>query len=683
MTLLIPLGLLGLLGVVALIIIYLIKPNYQQRFISSTYIWKLSLKYKKKRIPISKFRNLLLILCQILILTSLALILAKPAIVLRERSGANEVIAIIDSSASMRAENDAGVKRFERAVEKVKTLAAETVANKGIVSVLMTPSQKVATEEQSLLTNSVPSYDFVLLQEGNLDNINDKMDEVVDGNTECSYGNASIDDAINKCDDIIKDNPNVKIYLYTDKDYDYPPSTVTVVNVADTEEWNAAILDATAETEDNTYVFTVDLAVYGNRDENVDLKIEIYGANKTSSDPDGVDKEYNVSVECFAGIPVTVVFRYEDSEYFNDKETENIKIVPLGDHERVFSFESAEISIDVEDSFRTDDYFSIYGEEKDKIKVLYASPMRNSFVSSIMDLMKYRNTDNWDVQYDAPSLSADDDNKYQESINEYITADIYDLYIFEHIMPKTMPKNGVVFLINPDRAPQGAEFMVNGDFTVPGKQSLPLASETENHPLMKNVNPESITVSKYMRITNLGGGYDVLASCDGNPVLFARNEGELQTVVMGFSEHYSNISITLNFPMLFLNLFNYYFPDAVNLDSVEVYQSIVLNSRSQSVNVNGIDTDEIIDEFPANIHFNTPGSYTISQTTYFDKYLSRKVFVKIPAGESNISERGDTFEAPLFIVDESEYFRDLLLYLEIALVALLFAEWILHLREGA
>ena len=49
MTLLTPLGLIGLLGVVALIIIYIIKPNHQQKFISSTHIWKLSLKYKKKK----------------------------------------------------------------------------------------------------------------------------------------------------------------------------------------------------------------------------------------------------------------------------------------------------------------------------------------------------------------------------------------------------------------------------------------------------------------------------------------------------------------------------------------------------------------------------------------------------------------------------------------------------------
>ena len=39
-----PLGFLGLIGLIALILIYIIKPNYQQKLISTTYIWKLSLK---------------------------------------------------------------------------------------------------------------------------------------------------------------------------------------------------------------------------------------------------------------------------------------------------------------------------------------------------------------------------------------------------------------------------------------------------------------------------------------------------------------------------------------------------------------------------------------------------------------------------------------------------------------
>ena len=80
MTWLTPLGFLGLIGLIILIIIYIIKPNYQQKFISTTFVWKLSLKYRKKKLPMSKLRDILLFICQVLIITSMAMILAQPFI---------------------------------------------------------------------------------------------------------------------------------------------------------------------------------------------------------------------------------------------------------------------------------------------------------------------------------------------------------------------------------------------------------------------------------------------------------------------------------------------------------------------------------------------------------------------------------------------------------------------------
>ncbi|MDE5563498.1 MAG: BatA domain-containing protein, partial [Clostridiales bacterium] len=121
MSLLIPLGLLGLISLLALLIIYLIKPNYQQKLVSSTFIWKLSLKYQKKRIPINKLRNILILICQILILTLLAFILTQPAVVDKTELRDNEKIVIIDASASMLASsryNTSKYTRFEQAVDE-------------------------------------------------------------------------------------------------------------------------------------------------------------------------------------------------------------------------------------------------------------------------------------------------------------------------------------------------------------------------------------------------------------------------------------------------------------------------------------------------------------------------------------------------------------------------------------
>ena len=85
-----PLGFLGFIGLLILLLIYILKPNYQIKFISTTHVWRLSLKYRKKKLPISKLRNMLLILCQILIISACAFILAQPFIDYEDKYAANE-----------------------------------------------------------------------------------------------------------------------------------------------------------------------------------------------------------------------------------------------------------------------------------------------------------------------------------------------------------------------------------------------------------------------------------------------------------------------------------------------------------------------------------------------------------------------------------------------------------------
>ena len=62
MTLLTPLGLIALIGIPIVIIIYILKPKYQEKTINSTYIWKLSLKYRKRKLPLQWLKRSLLLL---------------------------------------------------------------------------------------------------------------------------------------------------------------------------------------------------------------------------------------------------------------------------------------------------------------------------------------------------------------------------------------------------------------------------------------------------------------------------------------------------------------------------------------------------------------------------------------------------------------------------------------------
>ena len=132
MNLLAPLGLLALVGTLVLVLIYLIKPNYQQKFVSSTYIWKLSLKYKKKRVPVSPLRNVLIFLCQLFALAAFGLLVATPVIRQMTTTPKNEKIAVIDASASMLVKTTDGT-RFDRAVAEVANVFFRTFASTGFI----------------------------------------------------------------------------------------------------------------------------------------------------------------------------------------------------------------------------------------------------------------------------------------------------------------------------------------------------------------------------------------------------------------------------------------------------------------------------------------------------------------------------------------------------------------------
>ena len=202
--LLVPLGLLALLTIPVLILIYIIRPNYQVKHLSSTYVWQLSLKYKKRRIPINKLRNLLIFLCQLLILTAISLIIARPALVYDKNVERSDVIAIIDSSASMYTKTE-GETRFHRAVGYVEDLAEDTLQNGGAVSVIL------ADDDPKYLASRLDATNRTMLME---------TLAALEDETACSYGKADIEAALRLSETILAENPTAKVYIYTDTSYE-------------------------------------------------------------------------------------------------------------------------------------------------------------------------------------------------------------------------------------------------------------------------------------------------------------------------------------------------------------------------------------------------------------------------------------------------------------------------------
>lgn len=623
-----PIGFIGLAGIIALVIIYIIKPNYQQKMITSTYVWKLSLKYKKKRIPVSKLSNILIFLCQLLILTILGALLARPVVMNEKIGDEGERVIIIDSSASMMLEEQ-GSTRFERAVEEAKLLAAATHEEGGVVSVI--------------LADDTPEF---LAQRFGVD----KSGEVIAALDElklagCSYSPSDMEGAVALTEEVLRYNSKAQVYLLTATEY-LETNGVVVKDVSIDGEWNAAILDAKAEfNENNHYEITVDVGCYG-RTELVTVYCEIEGANGT-----------------------TERLQLSRTEFFDPTEEEKTVVFTTDDmNGRVlYSFENLEIYVSVSDSFGEDNSFFVYGGTKPTIRIQYASSSPNNYFGGVIRTIRENMKNKWSIDF--VELKADDRAEVEG----------FDFYIFEHRMPEVMPTDGVVLLVDPAGEPSGSGLRFGGRYSVASDSTL---ASGNPHELTKYVDSSRITIAKYTEILSMDG-YTELAYYNGAPVMLAKDEPDAKVIVWAFDLNYSNLIALPDFSFLIYNLFNHYIPSTLSSNYFEIGDTVDLAARGTELKVSGNGEDYSFEGKTGQIILTRPGTYTATQKPMQgDHLIIDNFFVKIPSSESNITKQVDALpQADVDVSVEIEY-EDLLFYFAICLVSLMFVEWALQTKKN-
>lgn len=615
MNLLTPLGLLGLLAVAVLIVIYVIRPSYQNKSIPSTYIWKESLKYRKRQKPGNLFRNLLIILCQILILSICALILATPFLQTRSAKDVDQNIIVIDASANMLAASG-GTTRFGRAVSRAKEFAAESVRDKTPVSVILAGTRA----------------NCVVSKEVSIDIIEEKLNEAV-----CSYGSGDVAGAMKLAGDLTADS-YAQVYFYTATAYENA-GDIAVVNVSSEEDWNACALDLRAESEENYFEFSADVAVYG-KDKYLKLSLSVEGVNG-----DGRTVRAEKRVNCTDGETVTVTFADLD----------------------IYGYESASLSIAVDDgtadSFPYDDSFFLYGGKKETIRIQYASSLPNNFLSGALLVLKNRYRDQWDIEISEPTKSKD------------IETSGFDFYIFEHAMPSAMPTDGVVILVDPDQIPRGLELSLgqirNGTYT--------MAAGAVN-PITDFIDASSVTAVTYRAIAQ-AEGFETLMYCEGDSVFAVKNEPDEKVAVLTLDLNRSNLPVLLEFPVLVNNMFEYFLPCTLQKSVFDVGETIAVDARGVDVTLTGGAEEKYL-ETPASVVIETPGSYRITQTLLSSAETAADFFVKISAAESDFNRAEKEIPGVLQIQTAQDEQGDLYLYLAIALTFVLIAERFLYSREN-
>lgn len=215
-----PLALCGLLAVPVLIFIYIIKNRYVEQVVSSTYIWTLSEKFLKRRLPINKLVGILSLILQILMVIFISFGMARPVFTIK--NAAYDYVFVLDASASMNMEQD-GKTRFESAKSKIYDIIDDSI--KG-------------------------STYTVILADGHCTALYGELDDKelalrLLKDAKPSYMEDDLSESIKKAQEIFNVNNACHIYVLTDREIE-ETNNIEYINVReDVENYSLVSFDAT------------------------------------------------------------------------------------------------------------------------------------------------------------------------------------------------------------------------------------------------------------------------------------------------------------------------------------------------------------------------------------------------------------------------------------------------------
>lgn len=712
------LGLLGLIGIPILIIIYIIKPRYQERKISSTYIWKLSLKYRKRRIPLQWLKSLLLIV-QCIIVAVLAFLLAKPYIGRATNSYDFRKVVIIDQSASMMTIEE-GDSRFNRAIDAACEIA-ETATDDNTMSVIL------CSDEANVIINGYNDP-------GQIQKELKEWKAIGAKGTEANYGKA-IDEAIK-----LMGSTSAGYVLITDHDYK-DPGFFEVINVSK-GTWNLAVDDAWEDVDDQEFIDVNGNGVKdGNEKDNPYYLEKIFYATyfsynkqmtitpcakivyqKASMNEAQTDADY-LTAEIV--LPSMTLIEAGENTYAGTARFsyEYIRGAIGG---RFTSYKSVEFYAKdesgnvISDAFTDDDkYFVMADGSNDKYRVLL---MGNDAEGSLWYLESMlQSVSTIYVERVIPSeLTAVDLNKKNSG---------YDLYVYDGCQPTKMPNDGAVWFINPP-AGNYADF----GFTI--GQQQPVAGSGAKINVRQAGHSHMAAISEIEGIRGIKGVFaytkfleatiqnseiaKLVTTADSTyPLVFAgETDNRIKFTVFSFDLKFTDFPLVFqNFPIMVQNIISNSVEHTIlNGAGRPAYGDYVINEEI-TINVKpnctellvSVGEGELVEDGGSRVDtifngrdlskavkftLNRGGLYTITQTlnvlkedgTYVKETVTDQLFVRCNSVESNFALEGDILTSEELSDDQiatgSGMKKDLIYkYFAAALLLLLLIEWGLQYRE--
>ena len=192
MSLAVPSALLFALIALPIIVFYILKVRLRQVHVSTNMFWKQIFDEKPPRSIWQKFRHLLSLLAQLLLLALMVFALADP-ILSWQATKARRIVLVVDNSASMKA-TDISPSRFEAAIDRAVELA---------------DGMRFRDEMAIVLAGSRP--DVVLGMSGHVPTLKESLRSI-----EVSDNPTRLDSAIELGKQLIGDYPNGEVVVLTD-----------------------------------------------------------------------------------------------------------------------------------------------------------------------------------------------------------------------------------------------------------------------------------------------------------------------------------------------------------------------------------------------------------------------------------------------------------------------------------
>ena len=264
MSFLYPLGLLGLIGIPILIAVYIIKSKYTEQTVASTFLWRLSERFLKRKNPISRVTGIISLILQILAVTIVSLAIAHPVITVS--SSAHEYCFILDASGSMNI-SEGEDTRFALAKDEISTMIKDATGGSRFSLICVGDTTRVVFER-----------------------LEDKAQaQVLLESLEASYSEIDYVDAIGVAQGYFDENPSVQTYLVTDTNYVFN-NNVTLINVGTAVE-NYALKDVAYMFSGGTMTVTGKVTAYEGGD-TVSLQMFLDGSETPNASGEIVAASY-------------------------------------------------------------------------------------------------------------------------------------------------------------------------------------------------------------------------------------------------------------------------------------------------------------------------------------------------------------------------------------------------------